>query len=1465
MDEAHSVLRQVAMMDQVGKQAMEGSTILSSTINDEADLTPSPPRPPLLSPPLQSAAAAKVAVHVTMDAVESTATEVEPHPRLSWRAEGFSSPSNQPSMPKPSRSQAAARSEDPITQAPTLVPQNEPGQQRSSPSKQSSSDSQARALQEVRWLMNNGSEEERRTALQTLAALSSAENLPAGLLAETIRTAKDCVEFLCSMLTDATLVEAALVALGNFGIEANALDMHRIGSAGGTEQIFKIVAESTPDDALLEVALGACMNVCNGFEAASLACRMGLFVRLNELTASSDPAVHHFASSALSNIQASIIECLRNEPLVESDSFGEEETASSQLLAAFYESVSWYFKRRRLRSALAQWAAAAGMPLSLLGEGRQHGNGASRRQSNQAATSLPYRMPAGTPVTDALSVPDRTTSRKLPSGAAVHGLRPRRLVLPLHGPARDMAMQLPIDNTAWWSSRWAMHKGLTRAWRCWRRLLDLSVASHACFERQGHQRSMAAWTSLMAHRHDAKRILGRADVALCELRCRRAVAHLGARRVRAKEVESAWLQAVVDWESRLCRRAFGRWRQRRCEKIEYDGKAVQMEVRLLIYRVLVNARRIHEALARWRTVYAALEVGVSRKVEKVYRQQNFHRMLTRWRRASQAAQAAIELASSERAPRRMARCFKCTAFVRWTQQMVAQMAVAQQMASRFKGTAFMQWVRWAQLALGMMDGVQRITTFIAQLAQHRAWSEWLSYLEHQLARTCVVSAIVRSRRAAGFVTWVAHWTNHEHEAGLACTVDDFCRRQGLAHAFRQWELFHGACLITHALISQLEEPLATTQRHALALWFRHATQRVDDYRTAAMCCRRQGIERGLNHWLEYAAAEAKHGRAARTQSASQWAVHQGLKRGWTCWQRTVHLSAASHACFVRQGHQRGMLAWVAASVRREQIEGLTQRAAAHWASRVSIRKQRRVLALWSGLKVWVGADRSTAMAMALWKKSHRKHAARQATVARNNERAATLSVRLCAHCYVDTMARWKAFANTVKAAGAKSAAAEAAALAIMNERTRSTSPSKRPMGVEATEDAATMPAEELTSTQPTVTLTPVAAPSVVPTAAPAAPAAAPVTAPAAALVTAPAAAPAAPAAVSVIAPAAAPAAPAAAPVPVTAPAAAPAAPAAVPVTAPAAAPAAAPGVVPTPPLTPLQLLWPRPRSQHRVRVPGAEETRVTEEARSTAAAIVRVADAAAGAVAVAVGAVAARMQAEAETQAAREEGAKVRAEAQATKEEAAKVKAEAEAEAASVKADAVVQAARMKGDAETEAAKVKAEAEMEAARVRTDKTGELTVAPASLTLSTPELSGANTRQRHHFQIPRTLSTGNESSTRLRHHFSTIVFDHRASPPPLSSTAREEVAAAEMEEEVVAAETQEEVAVAAEAVVAAAMGSTGGGVADEKKKEEEGAAARRVIDFERCIFYYGGGIQFVTRRRGRRLLPLLAIGMRDSGS
>jgi len=260
--------------------------------------------------------------------------------------------------------------------------------------------------------------------------------------------------------------------------------------------------------------------------------------------------------------------------------------------------------------------------------------------------------------------------------------------------------------------------------------VDLSVASHACFERQAHQRGMAAWSSLVARRHDAKRILGHADVALCELRCRRAVSRLGARRVRAKEVESAWLQAMGDWESRLCRQAVGRWRQRRCEKIEYDSKAVQMEVRRLIHRVLVNARHTHEALARWRTIYAALEVGMSRKADRVYRQLNLHRVLTRWRRANQAAQAAIELASSERVARRMACCFKCTAFVRWMQQMVAQMMVAQQMAPRFKGTAFMQWVRWIQWAVDMMDGAQRITTFLAQLAQHRAWSQWMSYLEH---------------------------------------------------------------------------------------------------------------------------------------------------------------------------------------------------------------------------------------------------------------------------------------------------------------------------------------------------------------------------------------------------------------------------------------------------------------------------------------------------------------------------------------------------------------------------------------------------------------------------------------------------------------------------------------------------------------------------------------------------------------
>ena len=82
---------------------------------------------------------------------------------------------------------------------------------------------------------------------------------------------------------------------------------------------------------------------------------------------SADPAIRHFASSALSNIQGSIIECVRDESL-ESDQLSAEETTSPQL-AAFYESVSWYFQRRRLRSALMQWAHAAGMALSWLREG----------------------------------------------------------------------------------------------------------------------------------------------------------------------------------------------------------------------------------------------------------------------------------------------------------------------------------------------------------------------------------------------------------------------------------------------------------------------------------------------------------------------------------------------------------------------------------------------------------------------------------------------------------------------------------------------------------------------------------------------------------------------------------------------------------------------------------------------------------------------------------------------------------------------------------------------------------------------------------------------------------------------------------------------------------------------------------------------------------------------------------------
>ena len=153
-------------------------------------------------------------------------------------------PSSQLSMPKPLRSrrhvQASSSSCDgTIARAPpALVSPHKPGQQQLLPPKQSSSASQVQALQEVHWLMNNGSEEERRSALRTLAALSSAENLPAGLLADTIRTAKDCVEFLCSMLMDTTLVEAALVALGNFGIEANDDDMLRVGTCTYTAHTY---------------------------------------------------------------------------------------------------------------------------------------------------------------------------------------------------------------------------------------------------------------------------------------------------------------------------------------------------------------------------------------------------------------------------------------------------------------------------------------------------------------------------------------------------------------------------------------------------------------------------------------------------------------------------------------------------------------------------------------------------------------------------------------------------------------------------------------------------------------------------------------------------------------------------------------------------------------------------------------------------------------------------------------------------------------------------------------------------------------------------------------------------------------------------------------------------------------------------------------------------------------------------
>ena len=1147
--EAQAVLRQ------------ERISALASTVK----ASPTPPLQPLSPPPLYlpstrlaaKGESAQVGMEearpqdVPTDVEEPTEEDPAMNAFLSWRAEGFSSPSGQLSMPKPSHSRRASKdlSDDPITRAPpALVP---------GPSKQSSSNPQvnpqAQALQEVHWLMSNGREEGRRTALQTLATLSSAENLPAGLLAETMRTAKGCVEFLCSMLTNSAQVEAALVALGNFGIEANEADMLRIGSAGGIEQIFRIVAKPTTDDALLTVALGACMNVCNGFESARLACEMGLFVRLHELTASVDLTIRHFASSALSNIQASIIECVRSETLIESDHLSAEEMGSPQL-AAFYESVSSYFKRRRARSALVHWAHAA----AWLREGSEHGDEASHhRQRNQAATPPPYLNPASTaprsgrgrrfgvddihlegpslagrrprwhsvddvhPEGRGLapgrrprwhSVDDVVEARhaihqshaKSPNspqstgGTAKHGLRPRRLDLPLHGPARDMAMQLPIDNMDWLSSRWAVHKRLTRAWSSWRRVEDLLAvsASHASFVRQGYKRGIAAWRSLMARRQVAKRALSSADVTLSGLRCRRAVIRLAARRARATEVESAWLQAMTACNSRLCRRAVGWWHQRHRERVDHDGRAVQMEV--LVTRH--TASRTQHALTRWRAAYAALQAGEQRKVDRVYRRLNFHGVVTRW--ASQAAQAATELASSERAAQQMARRFKHTALGSWMQQVLQHKRVAQQMAPRFKGSAFMQWVRWAQLVLVMMDEARRITGRIAQLVQHHAWSQWVSYLEHRLACTRFASARANHQQTTGFTQWFACWTNRNAEAGLVYSAEGFVRQRGLTQAVCQWKLFHRAHLstrktiselevpstvtrrrilalwssratqrvddhraaamcyrrqglrralrawaafrcarltTTHTIVSQLEEPSTITRRCALVLWFRRTTQWVDDHRAAAICYRRQGLTRVMDLWVERAAAD--HAGAARTQSASQWEMHKGLACAWIRWRRKAHLSAAPHACFVWQGHQRGMAAWVAAGVRRGQPKGLTRRAAAHWATRASIRKQRRMLALWSGLMLqershlWSG--------LALWKRSYQGHAGRQAAVAHMNQRATMLSKLLHTHCYMNAMARWKTFAATAKAGKEKSAsAALAMRTSIVNEQTRCKSPTE---------------------------------------------------------------------------------------------------------------------------------------------------------------------------------------------------------------------------------------------------------------------------------------------------------------------------------------------------------------------------------------------------------------------------------------
>ena len=238
-------------------------------------------------------------------------------------------------------------------------------QQQQQPPRGRSLDEQARALVDAQSVA------ERVAALQSLADLSSSADLSIEELGGAIRDTAGCVELLCRLLHDDSkaVVSAALVVLGNFAADSTPSDLVRLRSTGGTDNVFRILIDRSEGDELLHAAVGACMNFCRNAEEAAQVCRMGIFVRLDELQASDDAVLSHFASSALANVRESLAPVLRAE--LDRDEFDRDEldrddgpdgaaserthAAASSVHDALCEAVQATLVRRHVRAAMRAW------------------------------------------------------------------------------------------------------------------------------------------------------------------------------------------------------------------------------------------------------------------------------------------------------------------------------------------------------------------------------------------------------------------------------------------------------------------------------------------------------------------------------------------------------------------------------------------------------------------------------------------------------------------------------------------------------------------------------------------------------------------------------------------------------------------------------------------------------------------------------------------------------------------------------------------------------------------------------------------------------------------------------------------------------------------------------------------------------------------------------------------------------